>query len=115
MNVSVRIDENQDFKKMIVKRIQQELHEILKTDFKEILQEKVKSEMEQNFFLDKIGTKIDVWTKEYVIARTKSVLGDSYYSTKNIDTYINEYIDKKLSERFNQLFEKRFQPKDDTK
>ena len=37
MNVKVKIDENQDFKNMIIKRIQQELHQILKTDFNNIV------------------------------------------------------------------------------
>ena len=113
MNVKVKIDENQDFKNMIIKRIQQELHQILKTDFNNIVKSKIESDLEKhikNFHFDE---KVRLWVKDYVQSRAKSVVGDSYYGHSKIDKYIQDYIDKRLADRFDKAFDKRFTTRSD--
>ena len=113
MMVKVKIDENQEFKDMIIKRIQQELHEILKTNFNDIVRDRVNTELERKFnFSDwnyPVNEKIDEYIKEFIENRVKKIVGDnSYYSNSKIDEYINNFIDKKLTEKFDKLFKKRF-------
>lgn len=113
MYVKVKISEDQDFKHMIIKRIQEELHQILKDHFYDIVSKRVLEEIvDFKQLSSNLEYKIDKFIEKYVVERIEKILteniGKNYFRQEVIDKYIEDYIDKKMVEKFEKMFNKRF-------
>lgn len=115
MYVKLKVDENQDFKKEIVKRIQQELHEILRNEFYDIVKRRIAKEINFRRYTENLTTVIDHYIKEYVQEEIHKVISDKTgdYYRSSVDNYISKFFDEKMSAKFEELFEKRFGSRED--
>ncbi len=109
MYIKVKVAENQEFKATILKRIHQELHQIINDDFAGTIKAKIEAEINK-INADRITEHIEYWTQQYVKERAKSIVKDYqlYNGSNHIDEYIQQYIDDRLSKKFETLFQARF-------
>jgi hypothetical protein len=114
MYVKVKINESHEFKETIIKRIRQELHEILKEEYSDIVKNKIEKVLKDNWNteINDIGNKIQVWGRSFVESRIKDVISinkySNYLSDRQIDRYIKNFIDKRMNEKFDKLFQEKY-------